>query len=279
MGVSDRGSPGSRVPPAASIRVDRRRLLTRVVPLGALALVGGACGQDVAGSHPGTVPPPDRPLALIYRGPAGCKGCSEAVATLLQTAPSSFHTVYCGPDEEVSLSAQALSHAALYAQPGGGNNLDAAWSAMRPYADAIRSWVRGGGHYLGFCMGGYLAGFDPGFGLLSGDSREWIDSPGATVHTIDDAAVTVSWRGQPRSIYFQDGPYFTVRPNSGSTVLATYSNGLAAVVVARYGRGSVGVTGPHPEAPASWYLESGLDDPGGVDLDLGYDLLETTLRT
>ncbi|HUK72272.1 MAG TPA: BPL-N domain-containing protein [Streptosporangiaceae bacterium] len=177
------------------------------------------------------------------------------------------------------MSAQALSSAALYAQPGGGDDLELAWSEMRPYADDIRKWVRGGGHYLGICMGGYLAGFDPGFGLLPGDSREYITAADATVRTDGDSIVTVSWRGQSRHLYFQDGPYFKLRPNSHARVLATYPNGLAAAVVARYGKGSVGVSGPHPEAPASWYSESGLTNPDGIRLDLGYDLIEATIKS
>jgi glutamine amidotransferase-like uncharacterized protein len=221
----------------------------------------------------------NRPTALVYRGPAGCEGCSEPVAVLLQTAPSPFDVVYCGPDESVELSAQTLSSALLYVQPGGGDDLELAWSHMRRHAGDIRAWVRGGGHYLGICMGGYLAGFDPGIGLLPGDSAEYITAPGATVRTDGDAMVTVSWRGQSRHLYFQDGPYFTLSRNSGAVVLATYSNGLAAAVVARYGKGSVGVCGPHPEAPSSWYSESGLTNPDGVRLDLGYDLVEATIKS
>ncbi|MGP8060924.1 MAG: BPL-N domain-containing protein [Acidimicrobiales bacterium] len=276
MGTSDgarrRGQAGG------APRLGRRDLLTRVVPLGALTLAAAACGERPAPSRPTAAGRAGRPLALVYRGGAGCPGCSEPVATLLESAPRPFRTVYCGPGEEVPITPETLSAAALYAQPGGGNDLEAAWSAMRPYAGAIRDFVGAGGHYLGICMGGYLAGFDPGFNLLPGDSGEWITSAGATVHSNDDAMVTVSWRGRPRSIYFQDGPYFTVRPDSGATVLATYSNGLAAAVVARYKKGSVGVSGPHPEAPASWYRESGLVDPDGVHLDLGYDLVDTTMR-
>ncbi len=242
--------------------------------------MGEAASVTDDGSRPPHPAPrlPNRPTALIYRGPAGCRGCSEPVARLLQTAPSPLHVVYCGPDESVQLSAQALSSAVLYAQPGGGDDLESAWSEMRPYADDIRNWVRGGGHYLGICMGGYLAGRDPGFGLLPGDSDEYITAAGATVRTDGDAMVKVSWRGRPRHLYFQDGPYFRLRPNCGATVLATYSNGLAAALVARYGRGSVGVSGPHPEAPASWYSESGLTNPDGVRLDLGYDLVEATIK-
>lgn len=248
----------------------------RVFALGALGLAAG-CGRRVPSA--GSANSPHRPTALVYRGPAGCQGCSEPVAALLQTAPSPFNVVYCGPGEDVQLSAQTLSSAVLYVQPGGGDDVDLAWSEMRRYADDIRKWVRGGGHYLGICMGGYLAGFHPGFGLLPGDSREYITAAGATVRTEGDAMVTVSWRGQSRHLYFQDGPYFTLRPNSYATVLATYSNGLAAAVVARYGKGSVGVCGPHPEAPSSWYTESGLANPDGGRLDLGYDLVEATIKT
>ena len=81
-----------------------------------------------------------------------------------------------------------------------------------------------------------------------------------------------------RSIDFQGGPYFSLPKNSTATVLATYSNGLAAAMVARFSWGSVGETGPHPEAPASWYREAGLDNPDGFHLDLGYDLVETTMK-
>ena len=123
-----------------------------------------------------------------------------------------------------------------------------------------------------------LAGRDPGFGLLPGDSGEYISAAGSTVRTDGDAMVTVSWRGHSRDLYFQDGPYFRLRRGPGATVPATYSNGLAAALVDRYGRGSVGVSGPHPEAAASWYSESGLTTDG-VSLDLGYDLVEATIKT
>ena len=220
----------------------------------------------------------DRPLALIYRGPVACAGCAEAVAQLLQTAPTPFRTEYCGPDERLQLSARALETASLYAQPGGGDDLDLGWAAMRPYAGAIRNWIREGGHYLGFCLGGFLAGFDPGFGILPEDSGDYITSPGATIRTNGDALVTVRWRGRDRSIYFQGGPYFSLPKHSNATVLATYTNGLVAAMVARFGLGSIGVAGPHREAPASWYREADLGNPDGVHLDLGYDLVETTMK-
>ncbi len=197
------------------------------------------------------------------------------MAALLQRSPSRFRTAFCGPYEHLPLTARSLASATLYAQPGG-TDLPPAWRHMRPYAKTIRDFVHGGGHYLGLCLGGYLAGSNPGFGLLPGDSNEYIESRGAEVTSLKDTVISVQWRGRRRRIYFQDGPYFTLQPRARATVLARYENGLAAAVVARYGAGRVGVVGPHPEADRSWYV--GLPLHPVDSRDLGYDLVETTMR-
>ncbi|GAB2878779.1 BPL-N domain-containing protein [Streptomyces mayteni] len=241
----------------------RRRVLAALATLAAPPLLSG-CAT-----------PRRPPSALVYRGPAASPGCPEAVAALLRGTPSRFTVTYCGPDEETPLSARALAAADVYAQPGGGDDVDAAWAELRPFADDLRDWVRGGGRYLGFCMGGYLAGRDPGLGLLPGDSGGYIDSPGASVTTGEDTVIRLRWRGRPRHVYFQDGPYFQLADDASATVLATYDNGLPAAVVARSGAGRVGVVGPHPEADASWYADHGLTNPDGIGFDLGHDLVET----
>lgn len=61
-----------------------------------------------------------QPKALVYRGPATCDGCPEAVAHLLRTSPSNFSVDYVGPKEKIKLTAEVLSKVAVYAQPGGG---------------------------------------------------------------------------------------------------------------------------------------------------------------
>jgi hypothetical protein len=213
----------------------------------------------------------DRPeTALVYRGPAACDGCAEAVTALLRSAAPHLKVVYCGPRERVPLSARTLAGAAVYAHPGGGD-LAPAWRAMRGHAADLRAFVRGGGRYLGFCLGAYLAGRDPGYGLLPGDTDQYVTSPGASVHDTRDTVVAVRWRGKPRHVYFQDGPLFTF--TGPATVLATY----ATAAVCRYGAGRVGVVGPHPEADASWYADAGITNPDGVRLDLGRDFVTTTL--
>ena len=152
--------------------------------------------------------PVTRPLALVYRGPAGCAGCSEAVAELLYSSPWRFDVQYVGPDEQCMLSAATLQAATLYAQPGGAGELSQAYQSLKKHAHIIRNYIASGGRYLGICMGGYLAGRTPGFQLLPGDTDQFIASQGASVRTEMDTIVNVHWRGQLRSMYFQDGPFF-----------------------------------------------------------------------
>ena len=219
------------------------------------------------------------PLALVYRGPAGCEGCSEAVARLLQSSQWGFDVKYVGPKEPLKLGAAILKSAVLYAQPGGGKSLSKAYRRLKDSASDIRNFVNSGGHYLGICMGGYLAGATPGFHLLPGNTDEFITSRGAGVRTSTDTIVKVNWRNQPRWMYFQDGPYFILNSGAtGVTVLATYTNGKIAALVTPYGKGKVGVVGPHPEADARWYADSKLVDPDGLDAKLGHDLIDTLMQ-
>lgn len=227
-----------------------------------------------------------RPIALVYRndsGAAGCDGCSEAVAALLQSDTTyDFDVRYVGPNESLSVQAGlALPGVVLYAQPGGNGTVETAYAEMRRDVPAIRNFVRNGGRFLGFCMGAYLEGTGPGFNLLSdvgADTDQYIASSGATITTDENTIIQVQWRGQTRSVFFQDGNYFTFSGGTnGATILATYSNGKAAAIVARYGKGKVGGVGPHPEADASWYSGYNLTNPGST-ADLGHDLIDTTMQ-
>jgi glutamine amidotransferase-like uncharacterized protein len=143
----------------------------------------------------------------------------------------------------------------------------------------IQSFVRSGGRYLGFCMGGYFAGKTPGFEILPGDSNQYIASSHASVTTADDTIINVLWRDKPRVLFFQDGPLFTLDVGAKDvTVLATYaSNGQIAALVAPFGKGKVGVVGPHPEAPSAWYQAASLTDPDGHTNDLARDLINSVM--
>lgn len=217
------------------------------------------------------------PVALVYRGPASLPGCPEAVAALLASSRWGFDVRYVGPAEDVPLSRHALANAVIYAQPGG-DSLDDGYRHVRRHRSAIREFVQAGGRYLGFCLGGYLAGATPGFALLPGDTDQYIASAAATVDSEGDTLVRVTWRGQQRTLFFQDGPYFWVRPRTDTTVVATYPNGTIAALVAGFGSGRVGVVGPHPEATEDWYTDAGLAVADRLGADLGHDLVDAVMR-
>lgn len=64
-----------------------------------------------------------QPRALVYRGPAACKGCAEAVAQLLENSPQKFTVTYVGPNEDTNISSDSLKGVDVYAQPGGPGTL------------------------------------------------------------------------------------------------------------------------------------------------------------
>lgn len=253
-------------------------------------LILGACssaGEDIESAEAAAKKKKNAgpPLALVYRGDkaAGCPGCSEAARDLLLKSRFGFEVRFVGPKEDLEVDDDTLARATIYVQPAGNASLDDAWEHVEKTAPAVRKFVKNGGRYLGFCMGGYFAGSNPGFELLPGDTDQWIASKKASVTTEKDAVVSVAWGSRTRFMYFQDGPYFIVDEDDKNAndveVLARYSsNEKIAAMVAPFGKGKVGVSGPHPEADDSWYALAKLSDPDGPDLDLGLELLERTMR-
>ena len=224
-----------------------------------------------------------RPTALVYRGPVSCQGCSEATARLLRTSRDRFVVHYVGPREARKLTTASLAGVTLYAQPGGDSSVKKADQLFGKAAKrVIKTFVKGGGKYLGICEGAYLAGSGPGMGLLSpGNTGQYIATKGATTHSPADTVVQVTWLGKRRTVFFQDGPYILASHTRGERVLARYTNGKIAALVKNYGAGRVGVVGPHPEAPASWFREAGISGKaqGRNTADLGHQLINATMAS
>jgi Biotin-protein ligase, N terminal len=233
------------------------------------------------------------PIALVFRdnnGPAGCVDCSAGAATLLRSDRNyHFDVRFVGPHETLSVQAGlALPNVAIFVQPGGNGDVNQAFAEMAKDAPAIINFVKNGGMYLGFCEGGYLAGTDPGYNLLAqvgGDTDEYITSPGAVVTKDLNTVIPIIWRGMTREMFFEDGNFFTFSDGQGTptqmataggaTVLATYTNGEVAAVVAPYGKGIVAASGPHPEATLTWFKKYHLTPQSTADL--GHDLVDTAM--
>jgi glutamine amidotransferase-like uncharacterized protein len=252
--------------------ITRRKFITGALATG--ALVAGASAGTFAGDLSAS---PARAAVYRGRGAGSCDGCSEAVARLLGSSPTPFEVEFVGPDEARQVSPETLSGMLVYAQPGGGD-VEQAWRHLSHDAETIRHWVENGGNYLGFCLGAYLAGSDPGFGLLPGTVYRYIDSPEATVSSAEYTTVETIWGEDTEEMYFQDGPAFELRPNAPAKVLATYSSGETAAVIASYGRGRVGVVGPHPEADLTWFDSTMDNAKDAVQPRLGHRLIEQTIH-
>lgn len=222
-----------------------------------------------------------RPLALVYRGPAGCDdGCSEAAAAMLRSSRYHFTVRYVGPNERRKLVASSFVGVALYVQPGGDTSVARADKLLGAQAQqVIADYVRAGGRYLGICQGAYLAGTDPGMGLLSpGNSDQYIATKGASTKSEADTVIPIRWGNKKIYMYFQDGAYLIPSAIPGEKILARYTNGKVAALTKPYGAGRVAVIGPHPEAPRSWYRAAGLRDRDGSDARYGHKLINSVMR-
>ncbi|WMJ68029.1 BPL-N domain-containing protein [Stenotrophomonas sp. 24(2023)] len=215
----------------------------------------------------------------VYRGEAGCPGCSEAVQAAIERQGPRYRVDFVGPDEAVDVTEVTRERYVAYVQPGGGQDIQGAFAALGDaQAAAIGDFVEGGGRFIGLCMGAYLAGASY-LGLLPQDLDAEAGRPGFPVHGIDDAAVPVQWNGRQESAFFQDGPYL---PSAGAApgfrVIARYANGDLAAARYAHGKGVVVLTGPHPEAPPQWFDEAEIPRSQMPRSDLFKDVLDASLR-
>ena len=126
---------------------------------------------------------------------------------------------------------------------------------------AVRSYVRQGGGYVGFCAGAYLAAnnYDWGLGILDADvvdRAHWARGKGQ---------VAIEWHdGETGNVRYANGPLYARSEDPALPdfeVLATYRGEIRksekipkgvmedtpAVVAAAYGDGRVVCSSPHPE--------------------------------
>ncbi|KAB8235884.1 uncharacterized protein BDW43DRAFT_308696 [Aspergillus alliaceus] len=149
-----------------------------------------------------------------------------------------------------------LRGAHVYAHPGG-DGCDDAWQHAKQYKHAIRKFVSDGGRFMRSCVGAHLAG--PWTGLFG---------TGSPTGRLDKG----QW------VYFQDGAVIHLPVTYQGVVMGRCStNQEVAVSVTPFGKGWVGLVGPHPEADESWYEDADITNPEGVRFDIGHDFVETIM--
>jgi glutamine amidotransferase-like uncharacterized protein len=213
-------------------------------------------------------------LALIYKGPGTCEDCAEPPALALLDA--GWTVEFVSPKD---LTPENLSRAALYVQPGGEDNTESTVQAMTPaQLESLRAYVRGGGRYLGVCAGGYLAGLwaddakkIPGYRLVDLDVDPEVSSSTARV-------LSVIWRGKTYPFYYQFGPYFDFSKSAlkdRAEIVARFADtGHVAAAIVPFGKGRVGLMGPHPEATPEWFADDHLPAPKASNWPLLYDFVD-----
>lgn len=213
-------------------------------------------------------------VAVVFAGAGTCDGCAEAVALLLQQQQYQVRLV-----DEHQLQAATLQGASLYVQPGGSDDImDTLTVLSASQIQSIRDFVKQGGNYLGTCAGGYLAGqyTDQAAGSKAFALVELAEIDQEI--TGDNSAQFISLRlpgeASTRNVYYQAGPHFGSTLPANGKALAYYagSNHIAARI-SDYGKGRVGLIGPHYEADSSWYAADQLPVSAAQHQDLFFHML------
>ena len=157
-----------------------------------------------------------------------------------------------------------LSKLDVIAFPGGIGDADDFYDIFENYHIAtLKSFISGGGKYLGICMGAYWAGPNY-FNLVTNlEVEQYIAQPDSEITTEYSTTADVVWNHQPQTMYFYDGCAIL---GDKMQVIATYANGNAMAAI----QGSVGMIGAHPEAQADWYLDAEYYSPVHAELMCGF---------
>ena len=135
---------------------------------------------------------------------------------------------------------------------GGGFGDSDSWNHLFVRnGDSIRSFVHGGGKYIGICMGGYFAGSEYFNILRHGvDTVQYIKRPNTDTRRPHAKHLEVDWNGKRERMFFYDG--FAVTGNERNfETYARYMNGDPMAII----QDNVGIIACHPEATEYWYSE------------------------
>jgi hypothetical protein len=235
-----------------------------VFPIWALACA------SVANALPAPSSQLNSSIALVYQGTGACEeDCADAAASAAKLA--GLRPVLIGPKAKHV----PFQKAKVWIQPGGYSQQ--AYEAMTPaLRQHLVQFIKNGGGYVGFCAGAFLTTAligttgTPGLGIFQASSRTHAVPPARP--NLDYSIEKVKWMGEDRLLYFKGGPsFYGLKP--GTEIVATYEDGSVAAARAELGKGRVFVSGPHPEAPAWWWEDDGIENPDGMDHFLAVDMI------
>ncbi|CAJ1782978.1 hypothetical protein HLBENOHH_00560 [Aeromonas dhakensis] len=213
--------------------------------------------------------------ALIYNGPISDPDSNEAIAAVVKQA--GLPVVYL--DNLSDLPAK-LADARLFIIGGTEDDVEPLVHRFTPaITGSLKRYLSQGGRYLGICGGAFVASLgwaDEGnyvkaLGLVPAESDDYDGDFSPKIHDI-------RWLGEVRRMYYQAGPTFALQPSTEPVrELAYFDDGRIAALIGAYGKGKVAVSGPHPEAPASWKAEAQDGDTMDTNIPLAVQLVQELL--
>jgi glutamine amidotransferase-like uncharacterized protein len=185
-----------------------------------------------------------------------------------------------------AMSLEEIASFGVIVVPGGKGGTITSYLNSSTRLNLRRAVQEFGVGYVGFCAGAWIA-VGPeadtpevaSYGLAVAEgvvlSTYWPD--GNTSLTADIVPVTLQ-DGTVRNLVWWGGPSTPEwKLASGqSGVLGRYKTGQPAISQTVSGRGVVVISGPHPEAPQSWWATAGTD-PDGLDWDLAERMIDGAL--
>lgn len=136
----------------------------------------------------------------------------------------------------------------IVAVPGGFGDASSFERAFKHNGESVKQFVKGGGKYLGICMGAYWAGSHYFNMLKEVDAVQYITRPNTDTRRPHAKDIDIIWNGHPNRMFFYDGCALVGNTNKFKTI-ATYANGDAMAII----QDNIGLIGCHPESDLFWY--------------------------
>ena len=222
-----------------------------------------SCNKTTVDSNP--------KLVLIYDGPGVSKTgygylgnaiCWDSVAI-----NAGYKTVLLTGKEDIT---PYLNKNTIWVQPGGlvFDMLDSMTDKLK---QQIVAFIAAGGGYVGSCAGAYLLGehvisrdttgifYAKGLGVIPDTIYDELTNVVYSKYGEYNVFLQTDWKGFGiTDLYWWWGNYFTAKnaalPNT--TILAYYPNSTKILSLQTfYKKGSVIITGVHPEATIDWYKD------------------------
>ncbi len=132
--------------------------------------------------------------------------------------------------------------------PGGIGDASSFFQLFKHNQQQVTDYVRGGGRFLGICMGAYWAGSNY-LDILDGiDTVQYIKQPNTDTRRPHAKDLKVYWEGTETKMFFYDGCAI-VGDYSKFDLVAKYSNDDVMAAI----QNRIGLIGCHPEAEQFWY--------------------------